>query len=97
MKLLSFDIEISDVFETSYGYNIIQVTDREDATVLPFAEIKPKLLVDLRAAKEAMLVQMTVRTLQEQADVEVFDPDFYPGDGGDGDAEPTDDAGGQGG
>lgn len=82
--------EISDVFETSYGYNIVQVTDRKEATLLPFAEIKPKLLVDLRTAKEAMIVQMTVRTLQEQADVEVFDPDFYPGETGD-----AEDAGGQ--
>jgi parvulin-like peptidyl-prolyl isomerase len=82
--------EISDVFETSYGYNIVQVTDRKDATLLPYAEIKPKLMVDLAQAKESLLVQMTIRTLQEQANVEVFDPDFYPGDapgGGEGAAD----------
>lgn len=70
--------EISDVFETPYGFNIIQVTDRKPAKRIPFAEIKPKLMVDLAKAKEAMVVQANLQQLQADADVRVLDPTLLP-------------------
>ena len=74
--------EISDVFETDYGYNVILLTDRKEPTRIPFAEVKPKLMVDLSKAKEAMLVQAALRSLQDKADVRVLDPTFLPGETG---------------
>ncbi len=70
--------EISDVFETDYGFNVIQLTDRKEPTRIPFAEIKPKLMVDLAKAKEAMLVQAALKSLQQKSDVRVLDEDFLP-------------------
>jgi len=69
---------VSEPFETAYGYNVVLVTDRKPAKRIPFAEVKPKLLVDLARAKEAMTVQAELRKLQDASDVRVTDPDFLP-------------------
>jgi len=70
--------EISGMFETDYGFNVIQLTDRKEPTRIPFAEVKPKLMVDLAKAKEAMLVQSVLKSLQQKSDVRVLDDDFLP-------------------
>lgn len=70
--------EISDVFETDYGFNVIMMTDRKEPTRIPFAEIKPTLMVDLAKAKEAMLVQSVLKSLQQKSDVRVLDSEFLP-------------------
>ena len=81
--------EISDVFETDYGFNIVLLTDRKEPTRVPFAEVKPKLMVDLSKAKGAMLVEAALRSLQQKADVRVLDESFLPDAAG---APPTDGA-----
>jgi peptidyl-prolyl cis-trans isomerase D len=38
--------EISNVIKTEYGFHIVQVTDREDARVKPFEEVKAELATE---------------------------------------------------
>lgn len=40
--------EISNVIKTEYGFHIVQVTDREDARVKPFEEVKAELATETK-------------------------------------------------
>lgn len=40
--------EISNVIKTEYGFHIVQVTDREDARVKPFDEVKAELATETK-------------------------------------------------
>ncbi|PTB85014.1 peptidylprolyl isomerase [Pseudidiomarina aestuarii] len=40
--------DVSDVVETSFGFHIIKLTDREEGSVTPFEEVRDEIVNDLR-------------------------------------------------
>ncbi len=57
--------QLSGVIKTEYGFHILQVLDKQDAHVRPFAEVRPELASDLN--KQALLDRMQKVTDQARA------------------------------
>jgi peptidyl-prolyl cis-trans isomerase D len=55
---------IGDLVKTQYGYHIVQVTERENAHVRPFEEVKPEIE---RAIKQARANEMTTQLAAKAA------------------------------
>jgi peptidyl-prolyl cis-trans isomerase D len=55
---------IGDLVKTQYGYHIVQVTERENAHVRPFEEVKPEIE---RAVKQARANEMTTQLAAKAA------------------------------
>lgn len=72
--------DISDVFETVSGFNIVKVTDRKPAEPMPFEEILPRLRLQLISEKEGRVMHEEMAKLRKAATLEVLDPDLIPDD-----------------
>jgi peptidyl-prolyl cis-trans isomerase C len=68
--------QVSDVFETPTGLNFIKVTGRRESQIIPFDEIKARLIVDLGRMKEAQAMEQRVGQLRGAAKVEIVDKTF---------------------
>jgi peptidyl-prolyl cis-trans isomerase D len=55
---------IGDLVKTQYGYHIVQVTERENAHVQPFEEVKPEIE---KALKQARANQLTTQLADKAA------------------------------
>ncbi len=64
--------EISDVFETQFGYNITKVVDKKPAGYMPFDEIKSYILERLMMQKVEETISKKVEDLQKKSEIEVF-------------------------
>lgn len=56
--------DISDVVSTTFGYEIIQVTDRQPARVKPFDEVKDGIASDLKRQMVSDKMQMLAEQIQ---------------------------------
>lgn len=65
--------EISDVVETPFGYHIIKVTDRKEATVIGLEQATEAIREELRAEKTGEVRQRYVAELKKTAQI------VYPG------------------
>lgn len=65
--------KVGDVVETSFGYHLILVREREDARTLAFDEVKDRIAMMLEAERQESAVQSYVEDLQNKAVVERFD------------------------
>ncbi len=65
--------EVGDIVETTFGYHLILVTDREDARNLEFDEVKDRIAMMLEAERQESTVSSYVESLQNAAVVERFD------------------------
>jgi parvulin-like peptidyl-prolyl isomerase len=70
--------EVSPVFETPYGYNIIKKTDYAEPSIIPFEEIKPTLTLRLIKQKEGQILQKAMEALRAEAEIEVLESDLIP-------------------
>jgi len=68
--------QISDVFRTEYGFNLIKVEERQPAKQIKFEEIKNKLKSELELERMNTLRTKLVATLRQGARIEVVDPDL---------------------
>ncbi len=64
--------EISDVFETQFGYNIVRVTDKKPAGYMPFEEIKSYILERLMMQKIEEAISNKIEDLQKKSKIEVL-------------------------
>ena len=69
--------EISDVVETSFGYHIIKVTDRKDASVLSFEQAKDDVIRQLTEEKQREFDEEYVESLKAEANI-VYPPGKDP-------------------
>jgi len=67
--------EVSDVFRTSYGFNLLKVEERQSATQMKFSEVKDKLKVELETKKMNELRANLMTNLRKGAQIEVLDPE----------------------
>lgn len=67
---------ISDVFQIPQGLTFLKVEKHFEPTVIPYAEVKPTLMLELAQAKKALIVQAELQSLRADGDVELLEVDF---------------------
>jgi len=65
---------VGEIVETSFGYHIIKVTDRQDASVTPFTEAKDQILNYLTQNAKGEAAQAYVKSLRDSATIEYVKP-----------------------
>ncbi len=63
--------EVGDVIETSFGYHIIMVTDRQDEGLVSFEEAKEQLIPFLSNQKKQQVIADFVKSLRDSATIEI--------------------------
>ncbi len=79
--------EVSDPVLTQFGYHVIKVTDRRQATVVSFEEAREELEADLKNRMVNELIGRKLSDLREKAEIQVqFNPEPPPAASGNPDA-----------
>ncbi|MFW5985325.1 MAG: peptidylprolyl isomerase [Halanaerobiaceae bacterium] len=61
--------EISDVFQTQFGYHIAKVYEKKDSEKMSYEEAKKHIAQDLMSRKNAEAIEEYVAELREEADI----------------------------
>jgi peptidyl-prolyl cis-trans isomerase C len=69
--------QVSDIVETQFGYHIIKVTDRKDASATMFEQAKDDILKLLTQTRQAELAKEYIELLKAQANI-VYPPGEEP-------------------
>ncbi|MEW5806854.1 MAG: peptidylprolyl isomerase [Acidobacteriota bacterium] len=72
---IAFDLkigEISDIFETQFGYNILKVTDRKEAGYMDFENIKMQIIDRLMQKGVLEAIAKKASELKSQAKIEIM-------------------------
>ena len=69
--------QVSDIVETQFGYHIIKVTDRKDASVVTFEQAKDDILKMLTQKKQSEIAMQYVESLKAEANI-VYPPGKEP-------------------
>ncbi len=64
--------EMSDVVETEFGYHIIKTTEKNDAGITPFKDVKGFLIEGLKKQKSSLIVQEKIESEKKNKKVEIF-------------------------
>ncbi len=64
--------EVSEVFETQFGYNILKVEDRKAAGYMNFDDIKGSLVELLTKKKKDESIEKKVESIKNQANIEIL-------------------------
>jgi peptidyl-prolyl cis-trans isomerase C len=68
--------EVSGVFETPKGFNVVKLIALQPPSIHPFDDVKAQLMLELSRLKEQNLVQAKVQQLSTTAKVVVLDHSF---------------------
>jgi parvulin-like peptidyl-prolyl isomerase len=77
--IFSQDIDaVGEVVETSFGYHIIKVTDRQDASTTPFDEAKDQIINYLTQNAKSKAAETYIQSLRDGATIEYVKPQTAP-------------------
>ena len=65
--------EVSDIVETTFGYHIIKVEDKKEATTIPFADAKEDIKNYMMRQKSNEKIEAWIKELKEKATIEIYD------------------------
>jgi len=65
--------EVGDVVETSFGYHLIQVEERQEASAQAFEDVKDDIAEQLVMGEKQQMVQDYIGRLREEADIQYGD------------------------
>lgn len=68
--------QVSPVFETPTGFNVIKVLEKHSAGTRSFDEVKGMLIVELGRRKEGAAIEAKLGELHKTAKIELKDPSF---------------------
>ena len=68
---LKKDEVTAEPVRSEFGYHIIKVTDRKDATKQPFEEVKPQIIAYLSREKKKTAVDGLIAEMRQKADVKI--------------------------
>ena len=71
--------EITPVFETAYGFNLVKVLERREATLPTYKEVKASLLMHLARQRKREELQRHIEKLWNDANVVILDPELEGG------------------
>jgi len=63
--------DISDPVKTQFGFHIIKVTDKKESHVVPFAEVKEKIIAFLKNSKQKQATEELVKSLRAKATIKI--------------------------
>ena len=69
--------QVSDVVETRFGYHIIKVTDRKEASTTPFEDAKDDIIEKLENDKKGEIAKQYIESLKAEANI-VYPPGKEP-------------------
>ena len=64
--------EVSDIVETQFGYHLIKLTDKQEAGIRPFDEVKENIDQHLVSVKLSEVLDKMADTLKKDAKIETF-------------------------
>ena len=64
--------EISDVVTTQFGYHIIKLTEKKEASTIPLEQVKPRVLEFLTNQKKQQRVDTFINEVKKRAKIEVL-------------------------
>ena len=64
--------EVSEVVTTEFGYHIIKLTEKKDASTVPFDQVKPQVLDFLSNQKKQQRVDAFIQDAKKRAKIEVL-------------------------
>ena len=64
--------EMSDIVETEFGYHIIKTTEKSDAGITPFKDVKSILVEGLKKQKISQIILEKIETEKKNKKVEIF-------------------------
>lgn len=64
--------QMSDIVETEYGYHLIKLTDRKDAGVMSFEEMKPRIEQHIKSEKVGQQLTVYVDQLRAAAKIDIL-------------------------
>jgi parvulin-like peptidyl-prolyl isomerase len=70
--------EVSQVFQTPTGWNVLKLVELKPPGVRPFDEIKTQLMLEMGQMFEQNVVNAKVQELSKTARISVLDPSFQP-------------------
>ncbi len=62
--------DVSDVFQTPFGYHIAKLYEKIDETVVPLSEVQDKLAAHLSDGQKNKAVEAFIDTLKQKATIE---------------------------
>lgn len=68
--------KISQPIKSMFGYHVIQIEDRKPGTTATLASVHDQIAQQLRQQQEAPLIPTFIQNLQQQANIQVQDPNF---------------------
>lgn len=70
--------QLSEAVRSPFGWHLIKVTDKQEARMLDFDEVKEELTEQLENQQRQMLMGQVMQGMAAQADIEVLDPRLQP-------------------
>ncbi len=70
--------DVSDVFETPFGFNVLKVVEKKPEEPLPFERVRAEILVQLGMMRDSEALSAHLAELRRSAKIRVLDPAYLP-------------------